>query len=223
MINKLTTEFDNAFSAIPNLSWLPWIGSNFKKTNLLLIGDSYYDDGDDWIKGNINASRDLINNQGINSDKPEFSNSAPFLRKTEKIVLSKDSTTFEERNNFWTSVAYCNLVQRLLPERDSVPNNEDLKNGWKTILEVVKIIQPSVIIKLGLRGDKELYSLLENYQDWEYLNNTELQRVVDLKNNDRDIRLVIVDHPSGSRNFIVNEWADIISKANPNLSSLFNA
>lgn len=44
----LSSQKDNDFKNIPNLSWLPWIGTEYFKNNnrLLIIGESQYAQGE---------------------------------------------------------------------------------------------------------------------------------------------------------------------------------
>lgn len=47
MKTHISTQEDNALKNTPNLSWLPWVGSDFFKSNnrLLIIGESQYAQG----------------------------------------------------------------------------------------------------------------------------------------------------------------------------------
>ena len=61
-LEKQLTDFDFHFEKVPNLKWLPWVGITKKKTGLLLIGESFYDDGDEWLDDKF-AARHFVYNQ----------------------------------------------------------------------------------------------------------------------------------------------------------------
>ena len=48
MKTHISTQEDNALKNTPNLSWLPWVGSDFFKNSnrLLIIGESQYAQGE---------------------------------------------------------------------------------------------------------------------------------------------------------------------------------
>jgi hypothetical protein len=212
-------RFDESLNKIPNLKWIPWIGRNYTKTRFLILGESYYDNKDesDWIHEQ-DAPRIYINNQGLRSSEFPRSN---FLRNTENTVLFQDQTTEDEQDNFWTSVAYFNLVQRLLPSNDDRPTDSDYDLGWQTVLEVAKLINPEIILRLG-QGDKggRLANYL-NHNDTGWERNVDdfytEPRIINLKRPELHLKIIFINHPSGSRGFDYVKWAEIIKDAAPAL------
>lgn len=75
----LDTSYDNQFTTLTDLNWLPWIGDNFQNKKALLVGESHYDDNDGWLIYK-NATRNFINNQGLNSHNPDFKNRLFFIK-----------------------------------------------------------------------------------------------------------------------------------------------
>ena len=73
-------SFDEKFKAIPNLKWLPWIGERYERTGTMILGESQYENGDDWQEDNINATRGLID--GRFQDKIKYD----IYGKTERVV-----------------------------------------------------------------------------------------------------------------------------------------
>ncbi len=222
LLEKQNLSFDEQLSDIPNLNWLPWVGQNFSKTGLLLLGDSYYDDKDEseWLLDKL-ASRHLVNNQGLQSHLSQFS-SAKFFRKIEQTVLSQDTTTYEERDTFWTSVSYFNLVQRLLSSRDNEhrPSDSDFDLGWHVALEVAKIIKPQVILKLGIAGIGRLGNYLNNNDTGWERNSKEFYKrpfIINLRRPEQELKIVVINHPTGSRGFDYVKWAKVLSESEPKL------
>lgn len=89
MKEQILTKFDDTLKKVENLKWLPWIGADYQKTNLLIVGESFYDDGEGWPESDPEAPRSLVKNQGLNSKNPDFSNRKLF-DAVEKIILNQD-------------------------------------------------------------------------------------------------------------------------------------
>lgn len=214
-------NFDTKLSKVENLNWLPWIGKYYEKTRILVLGDSYYDDKDEseWLKDKL-APRHLVNNQGMRSFLPQFSN-AKFFRKIEQTVLSKDNLTFEERGKFWSSVAYFNLVQRLLPSRDNSerPKQLDFDIGWKVVLDVVDILDTDIVLKLGIDGIGRLGFHLSNNHLWERnaIEFYQKPRIINIKKGEKKVKIIFINHPTGSRAYDYKYWSDILKVTEPSL------
>lgn len=218
----LDSSFDSKFSTLKDLNWLPWIGENFIKKKVLLIAESHYDDNDGWLNYN-NATRNFVNNQGLNSHNPDFKNRRLF-QQIEKTLLNRETSTFDERNKIWTSVAFFNLVQRLLPSSGDRPNDEDYDKGWLNFLNVVDILKPEVCIKYGYEGIGRLGYLLNNYDiGWTRDDVQEFYTkpyCINLTKDNYKLRIIFTYHPTGSRGFYYDEWAAHIQNKYPNINSI---
>lgn len=217
--NKHLTDFDEQLENVPNLKWLPWVGLNFRKTGLLLLGESFYEDGDGWLDDKL-AIRNFVYNQGLSSFKPECSN-RKFFQVIEKTVLKQPNTNFKERENFWTSSAYFNLVQRILPRRKYRPLNTDYDLGWTTALNVSEILQPKICIKLGKEGIGRLgYKMANENPGWTFHKdefNKKPYYVINLSKGNYQLKIIFINHPTGSFGFDYELWADIINNVVPDL------
>lgn len=223
MKEQILTKFDDTLKKVENLKWLPWIGADYQKTNLLIVGESFYDDGEGWPESDPEAPRSLVKNQGLNSKNPDFSNRKLF-DAVEKIILNQDKSSFEERDKIWTSVAYMNQVQRVLENRDSRPNEDDYDISWPVILNVAEIIQPKVILKIGVESIGRLGSLIANgNKEWKITIdgfNTKPERIIGLKKNNLEIKIIAIHHPTGSYGFDVVYWTKIINDNYPEIKEL---
>ena len=155
----LNTQKDKDFANIPDLSWLPWLGSRFyaQEKRLLIVGESHYAQGETAEE----FQKDLDRQRNPN-----------FTRKLIEETQIQDLYKYKLLDNFWEAllakkpnkaalwehVAYYNFVQRSMDyssfdgKKAEQPNTTDFRNGWKTFAEVVKIIQPTDCIFLGLKA-----------------------------------------------------------------------
>ena len=220
----LDTSYDNQFSTLADLNWLPWVGDNFRNKKVLIVGESHYDDNDGWLIYN-DATRNFVNNQGLNSHNPDFRNRR-FFQQIEKTLLNKETSSFEERSTIWRNVAFFNLVQRLLPSSGDRPNDEDYDKGWRNFLKVVDIIKPDICIKYGYDGVGRLGYLLNNYDTgWTRDDVQEFYTkpyCINLTKGNYKLRIIFTYHPTGSRGFYFDEWATHIQSKFSNLNTLLS-
>lgn len=142
----MNTTLDQNLDSIENLNWLPWIGEEYSKTKLLIIGESHYEDGDFWQEENKDTTR-VITQKRID----EINGKWTLHRNVEKIILNKTDISVDERKNLWNSVSYWNLVQRLLDSRNKTdrPKDVDFDLGWNLFFEIYEILEPKYCLVLG--------------------------------------------------------------------------
>ena len=219
--NKYTTEFDEQLGRITNLKWRPWVGKDYSKSKLLILGEStYQDDGEEWLD-DPDAMRGFVQNQGLDSANPKFSNRR-FFNAIEKTVLNQPSTSLEERERFWTSVAYTNVVQRIMCSRNEKPKPSDFDDGWMKVLQLLETIRPTVVIKLGIEGVGRLAYLMDKKNTgWGFIaeefNWKRRPIVTNLMKDSYSVKIIFINHPTGSFGFDFSEWADVIINNAPGL------
>jgi hypothetical protein len=118
----------------------------------------------------------------------------------------------------WSSVAYFNLVQRLLPSRNERPDENDFDKGWRVFFEVVNLLKPKYILKCGKSGEGRFGYLLTNnnpnwkYEEKEYYANP---RLMNISSDGYEFKLFFINHPSGSFGFSYEEWGRITQQYFP--------
>lgn len=200
----------------PPLFMLPWIGQNFSKTKVLFLGESEYDDGTEFHK---KWKREWITSQRITDIKTD----SRLLNKIDQTILSNNFSA-ESQKILWSSVAYTNLVQRAMNWQENKidkPTDEDLIEGWETILKVLLVMKPTMIVKWGILGDGVLRGFIHNktFKDWKFetINNN---RFLLLKHNSGySARILFVHHPSW-RFFNANKVSETINTKLPELNLL---
>lgn len=208
----MITNFDTDFDEIKKLKWFPWIGKNYSKNGLLILGESHYEDGDEWQEGNKLTSR-IITEKRYDNTIGKWT----LHNNVEKSVLNSSEVSLNERRKFWDSVTYFNLVQRLLDSRERTdrPTDDDFDEGWEVFLNVIEVLEPRFVLVLGKASYGRLGYYLNNCQkDWikeENISNTN-EKIFNLKKNDRKMKMVFINHPSGSFGFNYKKWAALIDE-----------
>lgn len=210
--------YDADFAAISELSWLPWVGSNYgMNPKLLLIGESHYYRGNQKSLYEIdkNATREAIEESAIEE----------YWKVNTYKNLNKLLSGNEDGNNkqAWSKVSYHNICQRILAIGER-PNHLDYIEGWKFLFKVLEILEPDVCISIGV----EAYNHLEesiNTDDvkLEYLRKGEnisgtyaREAMIRL---DKNIKMIGIKHTG--KYFSWKEWYEFINmKLNNILVSL---
>lgn len=158
MKTSICTQRDEDLKNIPNLSCLPWIGSDyFNNTNrLLIVGESQYAQGEtlaDYqedlarVKG-IDFTRNAVLQTQIQNHYKH-----PALDNLLNALLGNGSINKEK---LWKEIAFYNFVQRVMDyssfngKKTEQPTIADFDAGWKVFVEVVKILQPTDCIFIGV-------------------------------------------------------------------------
>lgn len=217
-IEHCSTDFDSAFKNVAGLNWSPWVGERYMASKTLVIGESQYEDGDFWQEGNIHSTRILIGKRFEDSKARVYMN-------TEKVLLNRKNPSEKERLYVWKSVAYYNLVQRLMSSRNERPSTTDLDSGWATFFELCELLQPQTCIVLGKSTCGRLGYYLNNHDTIWSRNIPEFyekDKVINLTSKSRKMKLIFINHPSGSRGFNNNYWTELVMENDPFLSKILD-
>lgn len=151
-----STLYDAAFRDIQGLAWLPWIGCRYSKRprhkRLLVVGESHYYKGntpkerqadrDEYLKFSHWTREQVLDSQ-INGEW-----TTPTLTKIPKLLFNTNEI---DRRRLWGDSAYYNFVQRPMNHHEKErPSPVDFSHGWKVFEIVVRIIQPSHCLFIGV-------------------------------------------------------------------------
>jgi len=215
----LDKSYDEELKLIKTLKWRPWIGEKYIDKKILIVGDSHFEDGDDWQEKNEDATRIIIN--ACIMDKTSIKRGTSKIHTSiERVFYNKKNVSIEESIKLWQASAYFNLVQVLMHSSSTPPTTEQIDTGWETFLDVAKILRPSVCIKCGLRGFGRLGYVLNNKKkEWnfshkEFLSNP---KILNLSYEGHKMTIVFIKHPSGRGGFSFKDWGDILHHQFPDL------
>jgi len=145
-------EFDNAFSSVDTLKWLPWVGDNYLQTpqehRLLIIGESHYLDKTQTQASidkhdDANFTRKVIKEMAV--DRNYYNRSKIFPNLHKALFRNDDFNS----NIFWGHASYYNFIQRPMKSIKQRPSNQDYLNGWNSFFKVRDILNPTICLFIG--------------------------------------------------------------------------
>jgi len=154
-----TTAFDERFRKAKGLTWLPWVGASYavqqEAQRLLIVGESHYvrpKEGEDLrkvIDDHINYpdyTRDVVAECLVYQEWPNRT-----LDTLPKLLFGTNQI---DRERYWGDTAFYNFIQVPMhynregsPER---PSWESFVAGWATFRDVVRILEPSHCLFIGV-------------------------------------------------------------------------
>ena len=143
------TKYDALLEKIHGLIHLPWVGMEYDQAQrrVLIVGDSHYDSDNsegmaiDFTRGIINRCMGLKVSESWN------------MQRNLMITFNVDE---DGADRFWRSVAFCNIVQEVMPESNTPPSEEQYIKGGQILREIINILNPTDCIIVGVRCERKL-------------------------------------------------------------------
>ncbi len=143
----------------------PWVGKEYNNQGLygikiLFLGESHY-----GTKGNEKEETtiNVVKRLGLCEQKCHR-----FFTTTAKLALlkgSKEKISKNERKKLWEQVAFYNYIQEFVADgARKRPSVEMWKSSEEALLNVIKNLEPQLIVILGKELNKNLPLLPENIQ-----------------------------------------------------------
>ena len=190
----LTTEYDNQFAAVENLTWLPWVGKNYADCRILIVAESHYTNTSDISQveqkkkeymDDPHSTRAILaeypmlgheagwKNNGGRGNSPTFDNLFRLLISED---LLNDPEPHSRREKLCSNFAFMNMIQRPMwypPDRSKErPNDGDRTIGWNVVIEVLRILMPDICIFAGSDAsrffEQQMKRLNVQYENWKY-------------------------------------------------------
>ena len=158
----MTTEYDEQFQSVPDLKWNPWVGKNYHKTGILILGMSTDARDEGWKEAadkNANASRQIVAWVNSENDEPFDYESDPrhtrsFKNTTQMFIEAADGkqNNKENRAAFWELVAFNNFVQDVVKKDTQIwdVDKEIFSRSYDALTATINIIQPKLILVWGV-------------------------------------------------------------------------
>ena len=201
-----TNVFDADLNGVDGLTWLPWVGCQYQRGGVLVVGESDYAMNDmatddetpcEHITRDRLFLRKVIDRFGVRLDghNPTIAN----IRR----VLARDG---EENGKTFTRVAFMDFCQRALSwEDDENPLAVDFVNGLPVVQSVVRILEPDIVLFAGLAAAGSIQGLIDIARLPETVNRCR-PWVGCIEGTD----CVFIRHPS--RYFAVGAWRNFLQE-----------
>ena len=119
-------------------------------------------------------------------------------------------------NDIWKSLAYYNLIQRLLKNREERPTYDDIVNGLKHFEKVLSYLRPHKVIFCGVKAGKYFASEMSKMGievnqvslSGEKINGA-YPRIFDIIFSEQTIRCHFIKHPS--MRYTAEKWQKVIN------------
>lgn len=156
-LQYITPEYDEKFSAVPNIKWDPWVGKEYHKTGILILGMITLDskDGvwDKYARNHRDTSRQIV----YDTDKDKFDNGSMSQPITKMFLdgAGQNSTSEGMLEKFWRSVAFNNFVQCVVAKDSQLDALEQFKpeeigKSKRALAATFDIIKPNFCLILGV-------------------------------------------------------------------------
>lgn len=216
-MTHIDTSFDHLFATRENLSWWPWVGRDFvaSPVRTLVVGESIYEWSTEDLEifekrySQTSGLRETHERHAMNYGRP-----SKYVRNVERAVYCRSAPDAVQKHRFWTSVAYHNLVLKVLKSRSRRPSHAQFIDGWTEVLELGELLRVNQMLVFGVSSAKALKEVCKNLG----LNCTVKKtgpaisncrpRIGVVQTASTSIRLVFIRHPSEF--FSWERWSPVI-------------
>ncbi len=222
MEQHIDNSFDKHLLNISSLTWLPWIGKDFKKNSrrLLIVGESHYalgDNDEDYQKrfreatDNKTFTRECIYESPVCGDwrNNTFDN-------IHRVILRSNDF---DKELFWEQVVFYNFIPRLMDYRvKERPTWVDFYSSWKTFIELINILNPTDCVFIGVSASNSFNQAMDElrikYEPVKWLEGigTAYARTASLNLNENKIKLSFIQH--ASQMFSWSKWNTFLAREN---------
>lgn len=185
---------------IEGLTQYPWVGKNYKKTKLLIVGESLYTDRKHKEEyENPEKLREIIKENAIQDEVKMF-------RNLNHTIMGCDG--LYNTQALWDNVAYCEFVQRIMDYTKVAeqPDSDDFNNGAKVFKRIIQILKPGYCLFLGVRAADKLGGVPLKRHKF----NKVYPREFECKYDGGTAQCLAIKHPSAF--FSWKDWGKFISR-----------
>lgn len=222
-IIKEAKKVNENFIVSKQLTWLPWLGEEYKnqKQKLLIIGESHYFDPneDDCFEKdgsfdkhtNINFTQKVVKEIAINRNLKD-KRSAKMYELFYRSICKENQT----RNDFWNTVAFYNFIQQPMNSLKERPSSLMVEKGWSSFNQVVSILKPDVIIFIGVKCcegfNQFALNKVKNLKYGNKVTDRQIPRIASVSIDSKEIPLHFIKHSSSF--YSIDSWRKYFEKNN---------
>lgn len=212
------TCFDQNLEARAQLTWLPWVGSQFciHPLRTMILGESTYN----WAPGNEIVAKRIAGRDHLRiihrNHALDFDRKSKYVRNIERAIFAVRKPTAQEKQKLWSGTAYHNLVLRPMATRKHRPTVNDYESGWREALSLIDLLKVDQCLVYGLERSK-LTALKAVCDESNYVLaatprldkvGRSTPRLFSLSLGSHIVRLLFIRHPSAY--FSWKAWTQVI-------------
>lgn len=181
-----------------DLKWLPWIGKDYEKSKILLVGESHYQ----------NNEKDKIEQEDIfyhRKWREEKKSHIKFYRNMSQMIQNNS-----EIDKLYDHIAQYNLIQRPMTNIKERPNSNDFEKGVQSLLKITELLKPNIVIIFGKSGKQAFDKILIPKFTRLTMSNESINRITPVSYTHNDMIILLVSHPS-ARAVNTKRWYKFIN------------
>lgn len=217
----LDKSYDKEFRKLKKsagLTWLPWVGKEYRNEKILVIGESNYTDKG-WtstVDEDIMYTRKVVDHicfRRMHRKSQTLPNIARMLNvfKGGKMDIVP---------MVWPKIAFVDVCQRCLEQvgkKRECPSEEDIVNGWRTIFALIRILEPRFLIFMGKTAadflSDEVQGMQVNCPIACSRKNDSRHKHAIIRTGNMQIPMILLPHPSNG--FSHNVWRKYLKACFP--------
>ena len=213
----LDKSYDKEFRELKKsagLTWLPWVGKEYRNEKILVIGESNYADKD-WtrtVDKDLMYTRKVVDHicfRGMHRKSQTLPNIARMLNV---FAGTKDDIV----PMVWSKIAFADVCQRCL-KRHERPTSADVVNGWRAIFALIRMLQPRFLIFMGKTAADFLSEEVQGMQvrcpiTCSRKNDSRHKHAI-IRTGNMQIPMILLPHPSNG--FSHNVWRKYLRETFP--------
>lgn len=142
----------------------PWIGSNYEKgfrgLRILLVCESHYG-GKQYERPTVTP--EIIKALALGEKHPRATSKLRRHMHFTKIMSAiqdvRQSFSYKQRREFWSSVAYYNFLQEFIKDRRIAPPQSAWDRSESAFTNVISVLAPDLIVCFSKRNGNRIRSL----------------------------------------------------------------
>ncbi|MFT4057063.1 MAG: hypothetical protein QM681_21345 [Novosphingobium sp.] len=156
---------------------------------ILLVGESHYSNENLDVAQVFNFTADVVKSKALQ-------NEIAFFRHIRLTALGGQLADHEIKpEDFWNSVAFCNVVQDIAPEPSrGISGRDALIVGWKALGETIEELRPDVMLVYSLAAwDHEVPNWWGNVTESRIFGNSDA--LIRFTNGEHTVLAAGMNHP----------------------------
>ncbi len=214
------------------LTWLPWIGSDYVCGGLMVVGESNYADEDCGptpeaacraVDGNVHFTECVVSRFCINRSERNVT----FDGVTNVLRKDRAEDILSAGRSAWGRIAYMDVIQQSMCGKGKkwptvkgrfCPTEEMWVPGWKAVFGVIDILKPGALLFVGAGVAKHFSrkyipaGYMAEMKDGDKIERHIWRSGYLVYSGGQKIKVCAIPNPGGARGFSPDKWRKRVQK-----------